>query len=203
MKADLEALAAKVRQPLTDWEQAEEARVTACKTAIAMLEEIGTLKLNGAGKTFPELFASVAALDADDHYFGEFGDQIKRLKGTTLDKLNAAQDAHIKAEADKAELETLRKAEAARKALEAEAYAEAMKIAAAEKEKAAKEAAEAAAQAKKERDALEAKATAEREAAETTWKRPISKLRHGSLFPKAPGSACSTSTAPRLTATAR
>jgi colicin import membrane protein len=158
IRADLEALAESVRKPLTDWETAEETRVAACKTVFSQLEEIGNLKLNGANALFPELFAAVEAIEIDPAFFGELAEQAQRLKESAVEKLTAAREAQAKAEAERLELETLRKAEADRKAREAEAFAEAMKIAAAEKERAA--------QAERERLAEEATKRAAEEAAE-------------------------------------
>lgn len=162
----LEALQAQVRQPLTDWERAEEARVARLKSGVEWfhLRAEENRDLDSA-----ELRASIEEVGARvvDESWEEFEAEAHRMKARALDSLTQALAAREKYEAEQAELVRLRaEAEArriqdekdriAREAAEratreAEAKARAEREAAAQREAQAKAAAEQA-----ERDRLEA-----------------------------------------------
>ncbi len=141
----LEALQAQVRQPLTDWEQAEEARIAKHKAGVEWfrLRAEENRDLDSA-----ELRASIEEVGARvvDESWEEFEAEAHRMKARALDSLTQALAAREKYEAEQAELARLR------------AEAEARRIQD-EKDRIAREAAERAT-----REA-EAKAQAEREAA--------------------------------------
>src|SRR5690606_9674529 len=140
----LEALQAQVRQPLTDWERAEEARVARLKSGVEWfhLRAEENRDLDSA-----ELRASIEEVGARvvDESWEEFEAEAHRLKARALDSLTQALAAREKYEAEQAELVRLREAEAQRLEKERE-------------ERIAREAAEDA------RREAEAKAQAEREA---------------------------------------
>lgn len=141
----LEALQAQVRQPLTEWERAEEARIAKHKDGIEWfrLRAEENRDLDSA-----ELRASIEEVGARivDESWEEFEAEAHRMKARALDSLTQALAAREKYEAEQAELARLR------------AEAEARRIQD-EKDRIAREAAEAATR------AAEAKAQAEREAA--------------------------------------
>ncbi|MGB3705243.1 MAG: hypothetical protein WA983_08005 [Castellaniella sp.] len=140
----LEALQAQVRQPLTEWEEAEEARVQRHRGALAGIETL----LTNCGETSEALrnalkFAEMVEIGPE---WEEFETEAHRAKARAIETLTAALAAREKYEAEQAELARLR------------AEAEARRIQD-EKDRIAREAAEAATK------AAEAKAQAEREAA--------------------------------------
>ena len=134
-----------VRKPLTDWEEAEEARQARHKAGIEWFQ----LRAKEHHDLDPqELRASLAEVEckAVDQTWEEFEAEAHRAKAKALDALTAAVAAREKHEAEQAELAKLRAEAAAREQKDRE-------------ERIAREAAERA-----QREA-EAKAQAEREAA--------------------------------------
>ena len=180
----LEALQAQVRQPLTDWEQAEQERVANHKHDLAMLEgfaECGDLSADQIRANID----SVEDMTVGEEW-EEFEAEAHRTKAKVLDVMRSALAAREKYEADQAELAELRRKQAeqeqkerderiAREAAEraqreAEARAQAEREAAARREAQAKAAAEQAEREKAEaierQKQAEARAEAERLAAE-------------------------------------
>ena len=143
MRDTLDALADEVRKPLTEWEQAEEARVQRHRAAIEMLE-MAAAAHDFSSSTLRTTIAGVEALVVDESW-EEFEAEAHRVKAKTLERLHQALEAREKHEAEQRELARLRAAEAEREQKERE-------------ERIAREAAERA-----QREA-EAKAQAEREA---------------------------------------
>lgn len=115
--AKLEELAKTVRKPLTDWEAAEETRVNAAK---ALVEELQKLGIVLAGTTSQEVARRVLHLRAlelpDEAVLQEYFQQATAAKAESLKALATAHKALLKDEADKAELDKLRKEAADRKA---------------------------------------------------------------------------------------
>lgn len=134
-----------VRQPLTDWENAEEARQQAHRDRIAVIQEAGR-DLDGLDRA--ALTSRLAEVDGVtvDKSFEEFTAEAAMVKDRASKALRTALDARIKYDAEQAELALLRAEAAAREQKERE-------------ERIAREAAEQA------QRAAEAKAQAEREAA--------------------------------------
>ena len=141
----LEALQAQVRQPLTEWEQAEEARVARHTGLVASIKAAVAMSM---GATAQEIAATIAQIEAIvvDESLEEFEAEAHRAKAETIESLRADMARQEKHEAEQEELARLR------------AEAEARRIQD-EKDRIAREAAEAATR------AAEAKAKAEREAA--------------------------------------
>ena len=157
----LDALKVEVRQPLTDWEAAEEARKA---RHAEQIEWLATAAETVAADDLPMLRVQLGHVAGYlvDGSFEEFENEAHRAKAAAIASLEQKIAAAEKAEADRLELERLRaeataREEEDRKRQEAEA-AEARRIAA--------EKAEAARQAEIEREKQEAAARAVREAEE-------------------------------------
>lgn len=183
----LVALQAKVRQPLTDWEKAEEARVAGHQSKLDFLLSLITTPLGLPSGELKGMIKTVEETVVDDAW-EEFQDRAALAKQDATTALTRLIETAEKQEADAAELAELRAAQAERDRIEADrlaaeeaARAEATRIerekmaeqqrkdelARVEKaaaEKAAREAEERVAAA--EREAAAAKARAEREIAE-------------------------------------
>lgn len=181
----LEALAAEVRKPLTEWELAEKARVAECEGVLNLLREAAVVRVGDTAESVGARLAEVEATVIDPARFMELAELAANSRETALNTLRAAAERIAQEERDRAELERLRQAEAARLAAEAEereakARAEAAEVAAkiaaeaaehqrldeiarlerakAEAEKAAQAAAEAATRAAEERAKAEQEA---------------------------------------------
>lgn len=161
----LEVLQAQVRQPLTEWEEAEQERVATHKHELAMLDGFSECSDLSADEIRANI-DSVEDMTVGEEW-EEFEAEAHRTKAKVLDAMRTALAAREKYEAEQAELAELRRKqaeqeqkdreariaqEAAEKARqEAEAQAQAEREAAARREAQAKAAAEQA-----ERDRLEA-----------------------------------------------
>ncbi len=153
-----------VRRPLTEWEEAEEARQQRHRDSIAEIQNAGR-DLDGLGSE--ALGARLAEMEAIsiDKAFEEFTADAAMAKDRTTKALRTALDARIKLEAEQLELSRLRAEAAAREQKEREE-----RIAREAVERAQREA-EAKAQAEREaaiRREQEAKAAAERRELELT-----------------------------------
>ncbi len=176
IKDRLEQLQAKVRQPLDKWEEAENARVDRHKAALdAILSHI-TTPLGQPSSSLKERLAIIEGTVVDASW-EEFEDRASIAKQDAILALTRMIHVAEKQEADAAELEALRAAQAERDRQDAERRA-AEEAARAEEERAERErkaeeqrkeelakAAEEAAR-RAEREAEERIAAAEREAAE-------------------------------------
>lgn len=155
MRETLDALKDQVRQPLTDWEAAEEARVAAHQAALTDIE-----KARGAqGATADEIRAALDMVSrvVIDSSWQEYQAQAIIAKAATVEALQDALVAREKYDAEQAELARLRQEAAERERRDHEERI------AREAAEAARIQAEQASQAERER--LEAAARAEREAA--------------------------------------
>lgn len=162
---ELEALQKEVRRPLTEWEEAEEARIGRHKTGIELLQ-CADANNDFSSSTLRQTIAGIEAVEVDESW-EEFEAEAHRVKAKKLEELRAALTAREKYEADQAELARL-KAEAEARRIQdekdriareaAEAATKAAEAAAqAERDNAAKREAEAKARADQaERDRLEA-----------------------------------------------
>jgi len=180
IRLKLEALSDEVRKPLTEWEEAEAARVDNCKAMIRHIEECGRGFIGGQPQPYIILLRELEEKVVIDGTFREFEAEAIRARDAALERLREGIERERQAEADRAELERLQ-AEAAereakeRSAAEAKAAAEAEARAKAETEARAARAAEEekariAAAAKAAEDAARAeaerRAQVEREAAD-------------------------------------
>jgi len=154
VRAELDALRDQVRQPLTDWEYAQVARVDSIKAAIAALR----FEPEENSVTIRKQITNLESTVVDAENFEEFEVDALRAKEQTLAQLKDALSKRVIYEAEQAELEKLRAEAAAREQADKEA-----RIAKEAEERAIKAAEE---KAKAEREAIELKARQEREAAE-------------------------------------
>lgn len=159
---ELEALQKQVRQPLTEWENAEAARIDNHKTNIERIRFVG---LDLHDRTVQNLRTDISGIEQMriDESWEEFEAEAHRVKNNTLEFLYAALAAREKYEAEQAELAELRRkqAEQERKDREAEIARQAAEKAKADAE--AKAQAERDAAAKREADIQAAAERAERE----------------------------------------
>lgn len=107
-KATLDALADQVRKPLTDWEEAEKARVAECEAIIAEIALAGTVTMDDTVESVRERGLKVWNQAIDEARFGALFDQAIRSKAHTVDLLKFALDRLTREEADRAELAKLR-----------------------------------------------------------------------------------------------
>lgn len=180
IKGRLEALSKEVRRPLTEWEDAEKARVENCEATIRHIEECGRGFIGGETYPYIILLRELEEKVAIDDTFREYRPEAIRARDAALERIRSAMERDRQAEADRAELERLRseaaeREEKARLEAEAKAAAEAAERAKQEAEERAARAAgeekariEAAAKAAEDaaRAQAEAAARAEREAAD-------------------------------------
>ena len=156
IKDELDELRDEVRRPLTEWEDAEKARVQGIKDRIAHIKT--PIPEDSSSEGIAHAIETIEmGLEIDDT-FDEFKAEAQAAKDATLAKLYQMRGVALKREAEQAELVRLR-AEAAKREQEERDR----KIAEAAAEKAKRDAEEAAA---RERAEAERKAKAEREAAE-------------------------------------
>ena len=132
-KAKLDAMAEAVRKPLTDWEEAEKARVAACEADIAAMTAAGNVSLDDTSDTVRERGQDLWNQSIDEARYGSLYGQAVAVKAASVDRLKAALDRLTREEADRAELAKLR--------AEQEARAEADRAAAEEAERQRTEAA--------------------------------------------------------------
>jgi len=114
----LEALAIEVRKPLTDWEVADEARVTGHRHAIQNFALLSEPKSDGgAALNAEQLWGNLRIIEAmpvDAETCEEFLAEYSRAKAAALTILNGLIPLREELEADAAELIELRAAAAAR-----------------------------------------------------------------------------------------
>ena len=173
MVSDLEALAADVRKPVTEWEQAEDRRRDQVDAVLKMFRDDGIVTPEDTAETVKARGLVVWNSELDLVMFADRLDEAQATKDATVAALRAAHQRLTKEEADAAELAVLRAEREAREAREAEeaaAKAEAERVATAAAEEKAKQEAAAAAQAaaiqKAKDDAAAEAIAAERKAAE-------------------------------------
>lgn len=107
MRDTLDALADEVRRPLTEWEQAEEERISAHREAISWMK---ALVATTEGSTADDLRARVEKIEQVEINPGweEFEAEAARTKDGTLSALREALAARGRHEAEQAELQALR-----------------------------------------------------------------------------------------------
>jgi len=119
MVAELDQLADEVRKPLTEWEQAEEARQLKIEATISLLEAAAVIAEDDTAATVEargrEIFEDT--LDAD--VLGDRLDEVQGVKDRVVESLLRARDRLRQEEADRAELERLRRENEERLAREA------------------------------------------------------------------------------------
>lgn len=163
IREELDALAEEVRRPLTEWEDAEKARIATVKQTRESVIGLGNSSPQDGTQEIRDRLMALAEIELDADVLREEYDEIAAQKQESHDYLTAHLARAEKAEADAAELLRLRAEAEARAADEREARERA------ERERAEKEAAELAAAADRERQERaeqEAKARADRAAEE-------------------------------------
>lgn len=172
----LDNLADEVRKPLTEWEDAEKARVALCREWIEDFKHDAIVRLEDTADDVRKRGSFVFGRELDPAMFGDMLPEAEAAKSQAVETLKAALVRLTKEEADRAELEKLRaeaaerdaREQAEREAREAEELA-AAEAKAAEERKAAAEKAEADKIAQAARDAeqkIRDEAAAAQEAAE-------------------------------------
>lgn len=114
----LEEMAKGVRKPLTDWEEAEKARVAAIDGMIAQLKAHARVDSLDTAAMVRERGTQVWNITLDPDVFQDRLAEVQQIKAEAVDALNNALARLTKEEADRAELERLRAAEAERLAKE-------------------------------------------------------------------------------------
>lgn len=119
-KEKLEAMAKSVRQPLTEWEEAEEKRVTFCRSVIASFKSGAVVTMEDTAATVRARGEAAWEVNLDPDVFGDMLDEAQTAKEATIAVLQSALKRLTQEEADRAELDRLRaeKAEADRIAAE-------------------------------------------------------------------------------------
>ncbi len=107
-RAELDKLAEQVRKPLTDWEEAEAARVAECDAIINRIVQAGTVTLDDTADTVRARGMEIWGIQIDAERFGDKFEQATRAKAHVVDLLKTALARLTKEEADRAELERLR-----------------------------------------------------------------------------------------------
>jgi hypothetical protein len=184
VREELEELAAEARQPVTEWERAEDERIEA---VAEFFDKVRLYKTIGHGEDASSIrhrIDAVSRMAIDPAIFMDRTDEAKSTQADVREFLAQAYEAALKAEADARELQQLRQREEARLKAEREAAekAEQDRIAkeaadrAAEEAKRREEAAAERARAEEKRLAEEAIAKAEREKQEAIVKAEAEKL---------------------------
>lgn len=116
----LETLAAEVRRPLTEWEEAEKARVDSCRADIEAFKRAGVVSFDDTAAMVRERGADLwqQAIDADR--FGDMAEEARAAKEASVAALKSALARLEREEADAAELARLRAENEAREARERE-----------------------------------------------------------------------------------
>lgn len=168
IREQLDELKEEVRRPLTEWEQAEEARVEHCRQTLTLLKDSALVGYEETAEDVRQRIAKVEGMAFDNPKYLDYAPQLFALKASTLSTLQTVADRMDREEAERAELERLRAEAAERERIEAEkAAADEAERQRVEAERQAEERAEAAKQAEQARIAKaeqEAAANARREA---------------------------------------
>jgi hypothetical protein len=133
IREELDALAEKVRQPLTDWETAEEARQTEAKRIGELISELSRQSADLTAAAYQQRLNNLNAIALDAEFLGEFFSIFDKAKSSAVQAISTALSIAVKNEEDAAELEKLLAEKAEREATELAAQ-EAERIAAAELE---------------------------------------------------------------------
>jgi hypothetical protein len=123
IETQLDDLAVEARRPLTEWEEAEKARVEACNAIITELALAGVVTLDDTAAVVRERGAKVWAQVIDPARFGDLTQQAQQAKDHAVETLKNALARLTREEAERAELEKLRAEAAERERIEAERLA--------------------------------------------------------------------------------
>lgn len=120
IETQLDELAVEARRPLTEWEEAEKARVDACNAITTDLALAGVVTLNDTAAIVRERGAKVWAQEIDPAKFGDLTQQAQAAKDHAVENLKNALARLTREEAERAELEALRAEKEERDRIEAE-----------------------------------------------------------------------------------
>lgn len=118
MVAELDALAKQVRQPLTEWEEAEQARIDGCRAVIEGMKAAAVISIDDTSETVRARGTEVWETRIGEE-FGDLADEARVVRETSIATLQRALARLTKEEEDRAELERLRAEAAEREAREA------------------------------------------------------------------------------------
>jgi septal ring factor EnvC (AmiA/AmiB activator) len=116
----LDELKAEVRQPLTDWEDAEKERIKNLEFRLAGITAFSRMHYLDGSETLREALEELKSIKADESW-NEYEAKAATEKCKSLDALNSLLDQAEKHEAQQAELKRLRKEAAEREAAERKA----------------------------------------------------------------------------------
>lgn len=108
IRDELDDLKAKVREPLTNWENAERERVEAIEARIEEIVLQSVVDQNADSETIAEVLFKTKSIVVDDS-FAEFQDRAHEAKIRAIGNLSITLVARGKFESDQEELEKLRK----------------------------------------------------------------------------------------------
>lgn len=114
----MDALKAEVRRPLTEWEEAEAARVDRVETLLSRWRSFGRVEIDDTPDDLTERLEEMAATQIAGDEFGGHFDIAVNLRASLMDTLASARERMIKEAEDRTELERLRVANAERVAAE-------------------------------------------------------------------------------------
>lgn len=113
IKEQMDALAIEARKPLTEWEEAEKARLDRCNGIISDIHGAAIVTLEDTSETVRERGMKIWAIEIGEE-FGALSHDAEQAKSATVATLQAALARLKKEEAERAELEKLRAEAAAR-----------------------------------------------------------------------------------------
>ncbi|KXO82687.1 hypothetical protein AYL20_01440 [Acinetobacter venetianus] len=153
-----DALRDEIRKPLTDWEEAREARIQAIKDRISVFDS-GRVDAFSSSSLIKQVIGEVEAISIDES-FEDFANEAAIKKDAALTSFKKSLEESLKREAEQAELERLRKEQLEREQRERD---ERIAKEAADKARLEAEAKALAEQRRVEREKQEAQEKAERE----------------------------------------
>lgn len=116
----LDRMAAEVRQPLTEWEDAEKAREAKAKEALAIIADMARVEFTDTAETVQHRIDDLTSLSMNPDVFRDGLDAAVAAKDAAVATLQEAHARLAREEADRAELERLRAEAAERERIEAE-----------------------------------------------------------------------------------
>jgi colicin import membrane protein len=116
----LDKLADEIRQPLTEYEEAEKVRVAECRAVIDGLKAAAVVTMEDTASDVRDRGMSVWSTKIDPDRFGDMTGEAEAAKGIAVETLKAALTRLTKEEEDRAELAKLRAAEEERTRIEEE-----------------------------------------------------------------------------------
>lgn len=114
----LDALKDEVRKPLTDWEDAEEARISRIRDFIARMSDLPLIE--SGSENISKFLGKLKDLWVTEEKFAEFAGEVALVKDRSISACEGLLELAIKRESEQAELEKLRKESAEREQKERE-----------------------------------------------------------------------------------